>query len=143
MNQGGGQVQLAVEADRRRMMAQMLRYLLMGGLVTALGAAVYWTMVTLAGTSPQVANAIAFVVALATGYAVHSRWTFRGHGTRENPAGRTLRFLLTNLIAYGLNVIWVWLLTDALDGPDWSPVLPMLLVTPGVSFILHRLWTFR
>lgn len=143
MNQGGGQVQLAVEADRRHMMAQMLRYLLMGGLVTALGAAVYWTMVTLAGTSPQAANAIAFGVALATGYGVHSRWTFRGHGTREKTAGRTLRFLVTNLIAYGLNVTWVWLLTDALAGPDWSPVVPMLLVTPGVSFILHRLWTFR
>lgn len=143
MNQGGGQVRLTVDPDRQWIGAQMLRYLVMGGLVTALGAAVYAGMVAIAGLVPQAANAIAFVVALATGYWVHSRWTFRGHGTRENPGGRTLRFLVTNLLAYALNVGWVWLLTDALAGPEWSPVVPMLLVTPGVSFLLHRAWTFR
>ena len=33
-------------------------------------------------------------------------------------------------------------MTGALGGPAWWPLVPMLLVTPLVSFALNRAWVF-
>jgi hypothetical protein len=37
----------------------------------------------------------------------------------------------------------VWLFTGPLElSPAW-PILPMLFVTPAVTFLLNRQWVFR
>jgi putative flippase GtrA len=73
---------------------------------------------------------------------MHSRWSFRGHGRRDDPRRTTGRFALVSLISYGLNSFWVWLFTQPLGlGPEW-PMLPMLFVTPAVTFVLNRQWVF-
>jgi putative flippase GtrA len=134
---------LSPDAARRAGLAAFLRYGVVGIGITAFGAGVYWAAVEWAGMAPLVANSVAFVLMLVMGYGLHSRWSFRGHGSRDAPARRGARFLAVNILAYALNALWVWTLVERLGGPTWWPVVPMIFVTPVVSFVLHRLWTFR
>jgi putative flippase GtrA len=97
---------------------------------------------TFLGVAPLVANVIGYLVAAGIGYLLHSRISFRGHGSRDNPAQRTGRFLIVSLISLGLNSLFVWWLTGPMHGPTWWPVVPMLFVTPLVTFALNRQWVF-
>jgi len=128
-------------ARRSEVLGQLIRFGLVGGFVTALGAGVYLAA-ALTGVAPLLANVLAYVTAMATGYVLHSRVSFRGHGSRDNPAQRTLRFVAVSLISFALNSLFVWTMTDPLDLPVWTPVVPMLFVTPLVTFTLNRRWVF-
>ena len=128
--------------EQRAMMGQLARFIISGATVTALGVAVYALVALVLRWHPQLGNLLAYVVAMATGYVMHSRWSFRDHGG-ERTHGTKVRFVIVSLISYALNSFWVWLLTDALNlDPAW-PILPMLFVTPAVTFLLNRQWVFR
>ncbi|MGQ0587995.1 MAG: GtrA family protein [Sphingosinicella sp.] len=123
---------------------QLVRFGMVGGFTTGLYALVYSPLAKYEVTSPQVANICGYLVAMATGYFLHSRWSFRGHGTRDNPVRTTSRFFLVSLVSYALNAFWVFVLTDSrmFDGEWWWPLLPIVLVTPLVIFALNRRWVF-
>jgi putative flippase GtrA len=123
-------------------LGQLFRFGLVGGFVTALGAGAYLVAAMAFDIAPLLANVIAYAVAVATGYVLHSRVSFRGHGRRDNLARTTSRFVVVSLISFLLNSFWVWLLTEPLGGPDWWPVVPMLFFTPLVTFALNRRWVF-
>lgn len=127
----------------RELFWQLVRYALTGGFVTALGAALYWVTATFMGVPPLIANVLAYLLCVVIGYALHSRWSFRGHGSRDNVAARTSRFFMVSLVSFGLNSLFVWVLTGPLNGPTWWPVVPMLFVTPFVTFALNRRWVFN
>ena len=131
-----------IPAERRTVLLQLLRFLISGALVTALGVAVYALVALVLRWHPQVGNILAYVVAMATGYIMHSRWSFRDHGgTRDR--GTKVRFFIVSLISYALNSFWVWLLYTRLDLDRAVPIIPMLFVTPVVTFLLNRRWVFR
>jgi putative flippase GtrA len=115
---------------------------MVGGFVTALGVATYYIPATYFGVAPLLANLLGYGVAVAFGYVLHSRVSFRGHGSRDNAVQRTGRFFVVSLVSLGLNSLFVWTLTGLLDGPTWWPVIPMLFVTPLVTFALNRQWVF-
>ena len=41
------------------------------------------------------------------------------------------------------NSFWVWLLFSYFRYGPAAPILPMLFVTPAVTFVLNRQWVFR
>lgn len=121
---------------------QLVRFGIAGGLATACYAAVYSPLAGLKITSEQVANICGYLVAMSSGYMLHSKWSFRGHGasaTRSMP-----KFFAVSLVSFAVNTFWVWLLTDdaMLAGAWWWPLVPIVLVTPLVTFALNRLWVF-
>lgn len=123
-------------------LGQLVRFGISGGIATLLYAVVYSPLAGFGITSEQVANVAGYLVAVASGYVLHSTWSFRGHGAA---ATRTSwRFFLVSLISYALNTLWVWLFTDdaMLAGPWWWPLIPVVLVTPLVTFVLNRVWVF-
>ena len=126
----------------RELFGQLFRYAVTGGFVTALGIAVYLLAATVIDVAPLLANVFAYAVCVAVGYVIHSKWSFRGHGRRDNLARTTSRFFLVSLVSFALNSLFVWLLTGPLGGPDWWPTIPMLFVTPVVTFALNRRWVF-
>lgn len=128
---------------RHEASGQLIRFVFAGGLTTALYTLVYSPLSGFRITSEQVANLLGYLVAVTTGYLLHSRWSFRGHGAGHRQT--TSRFFAVSLISYGLNTFWVWLLTDdaMLAGPFWWPLIPILFLTPLVSFALNRWWVFR
>jgi putative flippase GtrA len=131
-----------LDPDRREMLGQLFRFIVTGALVTALGVGVYAFVALLLRWHPQLGNLLAYVTAMATGYVMHSSWSFRGHGGQRTHATR-LRFVAVSLISYALNSFWVWLLFTHLELGRGAPIVPMLFVTPVVTFLLNRQWVFR
>lgn len=127
------------------MLGQLVRFGLVGGFVTLLYALVYSPLAKYGWTSPQVANFCGYLTAMITGYVLHSRFSFRGHGSRDKPAATTGKFFIVSLISFGMNALFVFVLTDSgmLGGPWWWPLVPILLFTPAVTFLLNRQWVFR
>ena len=129
-----------ISPERRAILSQLLRFLISGALVTLLGVAVYAVVALVLRWHPQLGNLLAYLVAMATGYVMHSRWSFRDHGERTRATA--VRFVIVSLISLGLNSLWVAIITGPLGlGPAW-PILPMLFVTPAVTFLLNRYWVF-
>lgn len=129
-------------ADRRAMLGQLVRFVITGAFVTALGVGVYALVAIVLRWHPQLGNLLAYLTAMATGYVMHSSWSFRGHGGERTHATK-MRFVVVSLISYALNSFWVWLLFTHLALGRAAPILPMLFVTPVVTFVLNRQWVFR
>jgi putative flippase GtrA len=126
---------------QNKMFWQLVRYIIVGGGITAYGAAVYWLFAELVGIAPLLANSIAFVTGVAIGYVLHSRLSF--DADPAHAVGRTtMRFVIVNLLGFAMNSLWVWTLVEWLGGPTWWPIVPMVCVTPLTTFALHRGWTF-
>lgn len=126
----------------RALTAQILRYAISGAGLTAFYSAIYWGTAAILNVAPLVANSIAFLFTFAVGYVVHSRWSFRGHGSRDKPVRGYARFLIVNLAGYALNSFWVWLIVVRLQGSVAVSLLPIAFVTPWLSFWFNRRWTF-
>jgi putative flippase GtrA len=118
----------------------MLRYGITGVALAALYAGVYWVGASLLHNPVQVANAAGFVTALIVGYALHSQWSFRGHGQRSGWSWS--RFLIVNVAGYLLNCLWVWLIVQRLGRPIELSMVPIVTLTPMFTFLLNRRWTF-
>lgn len=137
------------------MLAQLVRFGITGVGVTLFYAVVYWpiatyghALVSLGGWQgrggalwPLIAGVIAFVAATAVGKVAHSRISFRGHGSRSRRTAH--RFLVVQMLGFGMNQLFIWLLTGPLvHGPTWWPLVPAVFVTPLVTFGLQRNWVF-
>lgn len=127
---------------RRVLLMQLLRYFLTGGSITLGAAAGYWLLATPVGLDPALSLTIVFVIFTGIGYLLHSIVSFSGHGSRNRTALRTMRYLVVNLGGFALNQAFVWGLVTYAGGPTWWPVVPMLFVTPLLTFALHRRWVF-
>ena len=122
---------------------QLVRYGIVGALITAGGQAIYYVLAETQMTSPLVAIAIAWIVGVTVGYFAHGWISFAGHGERDDHAGMSTRFVAVNVIGYLLNTFWVWLLVERMGGPNWWPIPPNVILTPLMTFWLHRHWTVR
>lgn len=132
----------SLHPDRRRLLGQLARFIVSGAFVTALGVSVYALVALVLRWDPQLGNFLAYVIAVATGYFMHSTWSFKGHGADRTHATK-VRFVVVSIISYLLNSLWVWLLYSHLDLGRAAPIAPMLFVTPLVTFTLNRQWVFR
>lgn len=132
----------SLHPDRRRLLGQLARFIVSGAFVTALGVSVYALVALVLRWEPQLGNFLAYVIAVATGYFMHSTWSFKGHGADRTHATK-VRFVIVSIISYLLNSFWVWLLYTHLDLGRAAPIAPMLFVTPLVTFTLNRQWVFR
>ena len=132
---------IAVERHSR-LIGQMVRFGLTGVLLTLLVAAGYWFAADVLGVEPMLSMTLNYLVFTGLGYFLHSRWSFKGHGSRDRPAKRTARFFMVNTLGFLLNQLFIWLLVKHLGGPVWWSVVPIVLVTPLVTFSLNRKWVF-
>lgn len=120
---------------------QAVRFLIVGGFLTTLSAAIYWTAARL-GVEPLLASVIGHLVGLLIGFRLHARWTFAGSASSTRSAAENFRFVLVSLSGLACNLVWVQLLVRMLGAPDWAPIVPMILVTPALTFAVNRSWVF-
>ena len=124
------------------MLGQLLRFGVSGAAATALGVGVYALVALVLRWHPQLGNFLAYVIAVASGYFMHSAWSFKDHGAERTHATK-FRFAVVSVISYALNSFWVWMLFTHLQLGRAAPIVPMLFVTPLVTFTLNRQWVFR
>ena len=130
------------DQERRAIALQVARYAVAGLVITLLFSASYWAVTELGGVDPMVSLTIVFLVFTAISYVTHGTFSFRGHGERDRHHVRATRFLAVNIAGFALNQFFVWFLVKLLEGPTWWPIIPFVLVTPWVTFALHRRWVF-
>lgn len=133
---------LPVSEAHHALLAQIVRYALVGGFVTVIGAGAYWIAAEPLGYPPLAAGVLAYLVSMALGYVLHSRFSFRGHGEGGQDGVRSMRFVIVSLISFGINEFWIWLLTGWWAGATWWPIPAMVFVTPLIVFALNRKWVF-
>ena len=120
---------------------QLVRFAIVGFSLAAVYSAIYWYLATYV-MPPMLAVVVAFLVSASLGFVLHSRWSFRGHGRREDNRLK-IKFLLVQSSGFLLNEIFTWVLTGPLvHGPTWWPLIPAIFVTPLATFMFNRLWVF-
>ena len=126
------------------MLAQLLRFGIAGGISTLIYAAVYLPLTGLVFPGPRAVFAVpfAFAVAVTAGFFLHSRFSFRGHGTRSKGGAQQVKFVMVQATGVGLNAIITWIGTGLLGYPAWVPLLPAILVATIITFILNRWLVF-
>jgi putative flippase GtrA len=131
-----------LDSERRAIAVQMLRYAIAGGAITVAVAAAYWAIAEYGGVDPMVSLAIVFLFFSGVSYLVHGAYSFKDHGERDRHHVRGARFVAINLLGFALNQFFVWFLVKHLGGPTWWPTLPMIFVTPLLTFALHRRFVY-
>jgi putative flippase GtrA len=123
-------------------LGQLVRFAIVGFSLAAVYSAIYWYLATFV-MAPVLAVVIAFLVAVSIGFVLHSRWSFRGHGRREDNRLK-VKFLLVQASGFLMNEVFTWVLTGPLvHGPTWWPLIPAIFVTPLATFALNRQLVFR
>ena len=126
---------------RRELFWQLARYGVNGVVVTGLYTLVYVGLDSWTHLPTQICNLAGYLVAVCTGYGLHSRITFKGQGERGRAA--QIRFFLASIPSYLVNAFWTWLLITALHLPHWTVQVPIWCVTPILIFAINRWWVFR
>lgn len=120
---------------------QLVRFAIVGFSLAALYSAIYWYLATYV-MAPVLAVVFAFLVSVSIGFVLHSRWSFRGHGAREDRKLK-IKFLAVQTSGFFLNELFTWVLTGPMHGPTWWPLIPAIFVTPLATFWLNRQLVFR
>ncbi|WP_175954948.1 GtrA family protein [Burkholderia sp. BCC0405] len=118
--------------------ARLIRFGVSGAGSTAPHALIAAAMFALFDATPVSANGVAFACSTAFSYLANTLWSFASPVMR----GNFMRFLavamaglvVTMLLAHGTGTLGL--------ARAWS-VVAVVLCVPPVTFVLHRLWTYR
>ena len=126
------------------MYAQLIRYAVAGSGAAAVYSSVYLVIANLLSPG-QAAIAVvpAFLTSLLVSFILHSRWSFSGHGHRDEKVMQPLRFTLVQTAGLLLNLVITYVVTQVLLAPNWVALIPSLMLTPLATFALQRYWVFR
>ena len=146
---GGARTRSAATGDltgparrRRRQLAQLVSFGLVGIAATVVNIAVYYAGVKGMGMGPNLSWAIGFLFALVVSFTMQRRWVFADSVSRSI-TGSGLRFFAVALCGFALNSLWVWLMVTFVRLPTWSPLPLVLFITPTLTYCFNRFWVFR
>jgi len=123
----------------RLLASAAVRFVISGGVAAVAAVGTYTLCAVVLGLAPLLANLIAFLLQFGLSYQLHRVFSFKVDvKLRESMS----RYVIVSLSAFGLNTIWVWLLTDPLGLAAWTPIIPMVFVTPCITFLASRHWAF-
>lgn len=126
----------------RELVGQVTKYSFTGVFLTFFYSVLYSVLVY-TNDKPMVAHFIAYAISIVVGFLVNRYWSFRGYGRQKTMWVSGLRFSAVSLVGLSLNTFFVWLLTGPIfNGPNWWPLIPVVLVTPFATFSVNRKWVF-
>jgi putative flippase GtrA len=132
----------SLDPERRTILLHLVRYALAGLAITLAAAGGYWAITDLLHVDPMASYAIVFLVFSVVSYVTHGEYSFKGHGGRDRHHIRMGRFFAVNVLGFIVNQGFIWLLVKQLDGATWWPTIPMVFVTPLLTFALHRRFVY-
>lgn len=117
---------------RRLKDARFIRFVLMGGVNTAITLILYWVLLRV--TTYTVAYTATLIAGIALSYVLNSKFVFKAPVS----AGRAAAFPLVYVVQYavGLGVLWLW--TDAFGQEAKYGIFLVVLVTLPITYILGR-----
>ena len=118
---------------------QAFRYIVVGGLGTAVHLAVLTFMVERYGTGVVYATVAGFVAALFISYVLNHYWTFQSQRRHGSSFWRYVLVCLSGLL---LNTCMVFVMVEYLGWWYLSAQLCVILVVPMSNYLLNRYWAF-
>ena len=130
--------------NRLLTLRQGIRFGWVGGLATLTHVLVFDSLVRHLDLAPLLANLIAFLVAFLVSFLGHYAWTFRDarDGDLAGWQRSLYRFFAVALTGLALNSVFVFLVVDVLGYPHTAAIVFMVLVVPGLLFLLSKFWAF-
>jgi putative flippase GtrA len=130
--------------DWRLTLRQAIRFGWVGGISTFVHVLLFDLFVRYGGLPALLANFVAFLGAFLVSFTGHQFWTFREQrGSDPTWLARSLsRYLAVGLTGLALNSLCVFLVVNALGYPHTVAIVFMVLVVPGLLFLLNKLWAF-
>ena len=125
-------------ATRRRVIAQLVRFGLVGAVNTALTLATYSVMLALHAPAP-LAGAVGWGVGATNGYLLNRAWTFRDAARGAVPAAR---YVVVQLMGSALNASLVAIAVGEEHLPRVAGELAVLPPVTILTFVLCRGWVF-
>lgn len=114
------------------------RFAVVGAGSTALHIAVASTLLEVGGYAAGEANGLAFMVATVASYWLNTMWTFDA----PPGLGSLLRYALVATI--GLIVtVGIASAIERVGYRYWVGIALVVTIVPALTFVLHRLWTYR
>jgi putative flippase GtrA len=128
---------LRTTAPRTESLQQFIKYLLVGGLNTAVSAAIIF-IVQAAGARPVVANIAGYAFGVGLSFALNSKFTFRTEATRHT----AMRFLVVVLISYLANFATMLSVLHVTHAPYVAQLcgIPVYVI---VGFVGNKYWAMR
>uniref|UniRef100_UPI0035CC1C22 GtrA family protein n=1 Tax=uncultured Sphingomonas sp. TaxID=158754 RepID=UPI0035CC1C22 len=127
-------------------LGQLIRFGIAGVISSLIYSAVYLPLALYVVGAKLSVLAVppAFVVAATCGFFLHSKWSFKGHGTRDNSGRQHAKFFAVQGFGMALNLLFTWIITGPLfHGAAWMPLVPSILLTPLATFSLNRQLVFK
>jgi len=118
--------------------SQAVRFALVGVGVTLIHVLVAVWLIDACGQPLVVANGAAFVVATLASYTMNTLWSFG----RKLEVISLARFISVSFVGF-LATLGISALTESMDLPYPVGIALVVLLVPGISFMLHRIWTYR
>jgi putative flippase GtrA len=121
-------------------MKQFSRFLLVGFANTVLGYAVIFGCMYLAGLTPELSNAVGYLVGLVVSYLLNRHFTFRSARRRST---EFVRFVIVFLTAYTANFV---VLVGLVRGLGLHAALSQVVagvVYIGTAYLLNKRYVFH
>lgn len=123
---------------------QFVRFVVTGVASTAIFSAIYLAMADWILPRGWAVAAVlpAYVASLAFGYTANSRWSFGDRSRSTGQGMQAVRYVVAQNVGLVLNLALTWIVTARLGLPNWAALVPMVVLTPLVTFALSRRWVF-
>ncbi|WP_338057227.1 GtrA family protein [Sphingomonas corticis] len=133
------------QGEARAMFWQLVRFGIAGGITTLIYCVVYLPLTAWVLPHAQAVYAVppSFAVAVTCGFFLHSRFSFRGHGTRAPGLSQQAKFVAVQATGMALNAIVTWVGTAKLGLAPWVPLLPAIVLATMLTFLLNRYLVFK
>lgn len=134
-----------IRLARRLFEQERIRFLVVGGVNTVFGYAVFAGLYLAAGQRIGYLGSlyISYVVGVSLAFVLHRRVTFRAHETGGNPVLDFVRFASVYVVSLAVNTIGLPLLVELGHLPALGAQAIMVVVTTIISYVGHKYFSFR
>lgn len=129
-----------LHALERSIVAQFVKFGIVGVSNTLLTFIVYTLLVKVFGVWYIAASAIGFAVGAVNGFLLNRSWTFRGHSGDGLTA---VRWTVVQGCGLGLNLVLIYLFVHHVGLDKLTGQACATLVVTVLTFLANRAWTFR
>lgn len=119
-------------ADRFPQLAEVFRFVFTGGVCFVVEFLCLTLMVELLHLPVLIATGIAFLISVAVNYVMCIKWVFAG--AQDGGTGVKASFLLTSGIGFGLNELFMWLMTSVMS--------IHYMIAKVISTLLVMVWNY-
>ncbi|MEM8777019.1 MAG: GtrA family protein [Pseudomonadota bacterium] len=121
------------------MIAQVLRFAGVGAIATFVHVVVALLSASILQFTPQIANSLGFVSAVAFSYIGHGRFTF-ATDLRHNV--HMPRFVFGAITSFVLSTLLTQVITVWLEAPFVYAMASVAILVPAASFLIYKFWVF-